>query len=454
MVSVERCNSFWEKNKDRFLDEWAKFVSFKSISADPSYDSDCRKCAAWVIKELCKWGFRAELRETQGKPVVFAKRQGKPDKPKVVFYGHYDVQPVDPLDQWKSDPFKAEIHDGRLYARGAQDNKGQILYVLKAIEFLVTESLLDCSILAIIEGEEESSSKGLSLALSEWKDEMAGDILMVCDTGAMKAGVPCITMGLRGLVSVDIKLVGPKYDLHSGVHGGVARNPAVEMCRLISTLHNSDGGIAVKGYYDKVNVLSGKAKDFINSSVIDSGEYEKQIGVPPDGGEKGYSIVERKGIRPTIDVNGVHSGYGGPGTKTIIPAQAEAKITSRIVTAQEPEECLALIEAHLRTNTPPSLRLEVTDRVVGGRAVSLAPDSQLVKKAGQVLSEIGNGKIDYAWEGASIPIVAGLAHYSGAEPLLVGFGLDEDRIHAPNESFSIEQFRLGFVYAAMMLSSL
>lgn len=444
----------FEQEKERFLSEWKEFLVFKSISTDPAYAPDCRECAEWLLNHLKKLGFEGELLETSGNPVVFAQRVGEPSKPTVVFYGHYDVQPVDPIELWKSDPFKPVLRDGRLYARGAQDNKGQVFYFLKALETLIKNNALNSTVKLFIEGEEESSSHGITEALPSWKDRTKGDILMVCDTGCLKPGVPTITMGLRGILNLTVKLSGLTKDLHSGVHGGVAPNPALEMARLLATLHTAVGIIAVKGFYDSVTPVDDEDRALSSVASLSTDEYKALTGVTPDGGEKGLSFSERRGLRPTIEVNGIHSGYGGPGTKTIIPSEAIAKLSARVVGGQDPEKILELIIDHLKSHAPKALTLEISEQGVGGPALLLSSKSEVVKRATDVLKGLFTVPVVYLWEGASIPIVSLFVKVSGAEPLLVGFGLDEDNIHAPNESFSIEQWKQGFLYASMFLAGL
>ncbi|MDD4871078.1 MAG: dipeptidase [Kiritimatiellae bacterium] len=445
---------FFAKNEQRFIDEWKEFLTFPSISADPAHEQDCLNCASWLVKHLDKIGFSSRLLETSSKPVVFAEHKGKPGKPVVLFYGHYDVQPVDPLNEWQSPPFQPAFRNGRIYARGAEDNKGQLFAALKAMETLISHNKLNCTVKIAIEGEEEYGSRGISKSLEKWKDILKADILMACDTSMSKIDTPTIIMGLRGIVSLEVQLTGPIHDIHSGMYGGIAPNPAAEMAKLIASLHNPDGSIAVAGMYDSVTEPSPREKALANSCSPDINSYTQKIGVPPVAGEKRFTPPERVGFRPSIDINGIHSGYGGPGGKTIIPSRAIAKITSRLVPGQDPALCLETIIRHLEKYTPAGLNFSVTEKSIGGPGFRLNLDSPLVKKAGKVLKNTFGKEPMFMWEGASIPIVAELARISGAEPLLIGFGLDDDKIHAPNESFSIEQFRMGYLYSVSMLSEL
>lgn len=446
--------AIFAKEEKRFIDEWKELLSFPSISADPAHEQDCLNCANWLVKHLNKIGFSSNLLETSGKPVVFAERKGKPDKPVVLFYGHYDVQPVDPLNEWQSPPFQPTIRNGRMYARGSEDNKGQLFAIFKAMETLINHDMLNCTVKIVIEGEEEYRSRGITESLEKWREILKADILMVSDTNMVKPDTPTIIMGLRGIVSLEVTLAGPRHDLHSGMHGGVAPNPATEMARLIASLHNPDGSIAVAGMYKAVTEPSEMERKLANACSIDADSYMTMVGVPPVAGEKRFSPAERVGFRPSIDINGLHSGYGGPGGKTIIPSRAMVKITSRLVAGQDPDFCLQAIITHLQKNTPTGLNLTITDKAIGGPGFRLNLDSSLLKKAGEVLRKISGKEPAFMWEGASVPVVASLAKAAGAEPLLIGFGLEDDKIHAPNESYSIDQFRMGFIYGVSMLSVL
>lgn len=449
-LTFERIIEAYDAQRSRYIAEWMELLRFESISTDASYHATCRACAAWLVQHLSGIGMQATLRETSGLPLVVANYRG--GGPRVVFYGHYDVQPVDPLEAWDSAPFDPQIRRDRMYARGAQDNKGQVMYFLKAVELLIQQKALPYDLTIVLEGEEESGSAGLQSELPALARELQADLLLVCDTGTPRAGVAAITMGLRGIVHASFTLHGPTKDLHSGVHGGVVRNPAQEIAHLAASLHNPDGTIAVAGYYDGVEEPSADLRQAINGFPLTAAQYEALIGAPPNGGEQRFSMWERRGVRPTIDVNGIHGGYGGPGGKTVIPASAVLKLSSRLVPGQDPQRCLDLLCAHLRERVPDGMRLEIEDASVGGPALALDPHSPTVQRAREVLQQVCGDALVLMWEGASIPIVAGLAKALGAEPLLVGFGLEEDNIHAPNESFALDQFRQGFLYSALLLS--
>jgi acetylornithine deacetylase/succinyl-diaminopimelate desuccinylase-like protein len=444
----------FREHREQFINEWREFLTFPSISADPRHDADCRRCAEWLVKHLKKIGFdEASLIETEGKPLVYAKRAGKAG-PRVSFYGHYDVQPVDPLNLWGTPPFEPQLREGRLYARGAQDNKGQLFYFLKAVEVLIKKNALNVPLSLFIEGEEESSSIGITRAIPSLREKLSSDILMVCDTGTERVDAPTVTMGLRGIVFLTATLKGITKDLHSGHHGGLAPNPATELARLVATLHDGTGKIAVADFYEGVQAVTDADRKLLATGHFDEKVYREQIGVPPVGGEKGIAPAERRGFRPTIEINGFHSGYDGPGSKTIIPASAYTKITARLVGKQDPKLSLERIIKHLEAHAPKGLTLEISESGVGGPAFLANAGSPVIAKAKAVLDELSGGKTVFSWEGGSIPVVASLAIAAGAEPLLVGYGLEEDNIHAPNESFSLQQFEQGFLYAGLFLSRL
>jgi len=442
------------ENQKRIIEEWKTFLRFPSISADPLYNSNCRECAEWLSAHLEQIGFTSELLETGTKPVVYAERPGQPDKTTILFYGHYDVQPIDPENAWETPRFAPPLLNGRLYARGAEDNKGQVFYTLKALETLIEKDLLESTVKVIIEGEEEYGSAALTEHLDEWADRLKADILMVHDTGTVRAGNPTIVMGLRGIVHLTVELEGPDHDLHSGVHGGLAPNPAQGMATLLGDLFADDGSVAVPRFYSGVRPPTKHEHATATGAPFDEGEYKQLVGTTPAGGKRGVAPAERVGFLPSLDINGVHSGYGGAGMKTIIPSRAVAKLSARLVPDQDPADILETMTAHLYHSVPESMRLTISDQGIGGPGFRLSLESDLVKKAESALQALEQGPVAYLWEGASIPIVTGLSAASGAEPLLVGFGHEEDRIHAPNESFSIEQFKSGFLYAALMLQSL
>jgi acetylornithine deacetylase/succinyl-diaminopimelate desuccinylase-like protein len=453
MTKIELEQTF-ASNQERYLREWKEFLSFPSVSADPDCAADCVRCAQWLSNHLAALGFATRLVPTASHPLIVAERPGKPGAPTVLFYGHYDVQPADPLDLWLSPPFKPELRQDRLYARGAQDNKGQVFAAIKAFESLIRDGRLDCTLKILIEGDEETGRLPILKVLDQEKAALKADLVMAADTGGVSSGAPTLTMGLRGIVHISAVLTGASHDLHSGVHGGRAPNPANGMARLAASLHDASGRVAVAGFYDGVREPSDEEHALANAAPIDAAWYEAVTGVSPAGGEQGYTPIDRTAFRPAIDLNGIHSGYGGAGSKTIIPARAEAKISARLVPGQQPERILEAIVAHLRRNVPPGLRLEITEQGVGGPAVRVDLNEPAVKLAREVLSELSDLPPAFLWEGASVPILSHLPAIAGGQAILVGFGREEDRIHAPNESYSITQFKLGYLYTGLFLGRL
>lgn len=442
------------KHQDRFIREWQEFLRFQSVSTNPERAGDCTRCADWLASHLTAMGFAVRIIPTRSHPLVFAERKGKANRPTVLFYGHYDVQPVDPVELWKTPPFDPTLVNGRMFARGAQDNKGQLFAALKAMESLIRADALDCTLKILVEGDEETGNMAVIPALQAEKAALKADLVMAADTSAVGSGAPTLTMGLRGLVHLTAVVSGPDHDLHSGVHGGRIPNPANALCRMAASLHHADNRVAVEGFYDGVAEPSAEERQLANAQPIDPDWYHSVTGLRPVGGESRYTPVERTGFRPAIDLNGIHSGYGGAGSKTIIPSSAMAKISARLVPGQNPERILELIIRHLEKHLPAGLTLTIPEKGAGAAAVRTPLHSQAVVTARAVLSEISPLPTAFLWEGASIPILAHLPALAGGDALLVGFGSEEDNIHAPNESFSLNQFKLGYLYTGLFLSRL
>ena len=452
--------SYFSTHQERILSDWYTFLSFKSVSTDPVFNAECEQCAAWVETQLRSMGARTEFLRGNGKPVVFGELPGDPSKPTVLFYGHYDVQPVDPIELWKSNAFEPTLREGRVYARGAQDNKGQVTYVLKAIEALRSEAVssgnaqLLPTIKFVIEGEEECGSDVLTNGLSQWKEKFKADILLVCDTGMLSRGLPTITMGLRGIVGCEVRVKGAHVDLHSGVYGGIVKNPGQVICELVSKAYNPDGSIAIPGFYDGVALPAQEDRDLAAQAPLSVTTMEAALGTKLVGGEVALPVLERRGFRPTLEVNGLGAGYQGEGGKTVIPSVAFAKITSRIVVGQDPVALLQRIVSFFKDNAPEGVTVEVVNENATGGALQLSSNSPVIQKAADALRTQFQREPIYLWEGASIPLVGALRDASGGEAVLVGFGLEEDLIHAPNESFSLEQFEQGFHFVANFIASL
>jgi len=454
MLTKSELESIYATEQARCLEDLKTVLRFPSISADPAHHADCARCAAWLVAYLAELGFEAELLETARRPVVYGVRAGAPGRDTVLFYGHYDVQPVDPEDLWETPPFEPTQRGERLYARGACDNKGQVMYTLAALRMLIEREVPLPTLKIVLEGEEECGSRGIAGSMQAWAERLRADVMLVHDTGMHSSGIPTITMGLRGIIDATVRLTGPRHDLHSGVHGGVCPNPAQGMAQLLSSLFNADGSIAVDGFYATVRQPTAAERARADAFPFDADEYRHATGVAPVGGMRGRPPAERSGFLPSLDVNGLHSGYGGAGVKTIIPATALAKLSARLVPDQDPDACLQALVDHLARHVPAGLTLDFVETGAAGPGFRLDPDAPLVRKAAAALAQLDPRGVLYQWEGASIPIVVSLAGVARAAPLLVGFAVEADRIHAPNESFSIGQFRMGFLYTALVLQSL
>lgn len=437
-------------------EEYFELLKFETVGAEPMHLRDCVQCAMWLKKWLEQLGFAAQLQTVDGAPpIVFATRGGSEGAPTILFYGHYDVQPPDPLNEWLTPPFVPTEREGRIYARGAQDDKGQFFAFLCGLrDFLANASTVP-SIKIVLEGQEESGSVALAKLLeSAEKPDLAADVMLVCDTSAAAELRPAIVAGLRGVSHFTLRLEGPSHDLHSGEFGGIAPNPAQGMARLIASLHNADGSIAVEGFCDGIIAPTDAERTAAESAAMSDDEFASVIGCEPCGGERGLTPTERNSFRPTIEVNGIHSGYGGPSSKTVIPSSALAKISMRLVPGQNPRDVMAALTRHLKRNTPRGLKLFIEDLTGEAAGFRLPLASPLFQIASDVLSRLDPRGPVFQWDGASIPIVSALHAASSAAPLLVGFGQAADRIHSPNESFSPAQFTLCRSWAKSILEEL
>ena len=432
-----------EKNKDRFLDELFSLLRIPSISSLDEHKPDMQRCADRLAELLREAGAEdASVFQTEGHPVVYASRKVSDDAPTVLVYGHYDVQPVDPVSLWKSDPFEPEIRDGAIYARGANDDKGQLFMHLKAFEYLVRKGLIRHNVKFIFEGEEEIGSPSLASWAKEHKDMLAADIILVSDTTMISEEVPSINCGMRGLSYVEVKVTGPDKDLHSGHYGGAVANPINVLCDMISSLIDKDGRITVKGFYDDVVELSEADRTQLARAPFDLDEYKRFLGVDDVMGEKGYTTLERTGIRPCLDVNGIWGGYTGEGAKTVIPSVAHAKISMRLVPDQDSETVTRLFEEHFKAIAPACVKVEVTP-CHGGNGFLIPISSRAYQAASKAMSEVYGVEPVPSRGGGSIPVLADLQQILGIDPLLMGFGLERDTIHSPNESYLLKQFYAG-----------
>jgi acetylornithine deacetylase/succinyl-diaminopimelate desuccinylase-like protein len=428
---------------EKVLSDYLHFLRFASVSADPSQEYAVIACAEWLADYLSQIGLDVESWETSGYPVIFATNgPPNPKLPTVLLYGHYDVQPTDPLDEWKSPPFEPRMDDGEIYARGAQDNKGQIFYTITAIAQLLKEKgSLPVNLKLLIEGEEEVKSTGLAGILDQRKEQLKADYLLIVDVEIIDAKTPAVTLGARGMASMTVELRGSRTDLHSGFHGGIVYNPNHALVELLAKLRKENGEVAVPGFYDDVKELSEEEKKLIDLS-FDPESYRRNFGAEPTGGEKDRSPAESQTLRPTLEINGLAGGYAGPGFKTVIPAKAVAKISCRLVPNQEPGKIERLVADFLKANCPPGIEISVTP-IGGGKAVQASPHSRLAQIASEAYTELFGNPCRFIYAGGSIPVTAGLVQASGAELAFIGMGVSTDNIHAPNEHFGWDRFWMG-----------
>jgi acetylornithine deacetylase/succinyl-diaminopimelate desuccinylase-like protein len=440
---MSEIKDFIEKHSPRFLEELFKLIRIPSVSSQHEHKEDMHKCAQQYVVSLMEAGAdEARIFPTTGHPVVFARKIIDPKKPTVLVYGHYDVQPVDPVELWKSPPFEPEIRDGAVYARGADDDKGQSFMHIKAFEYLVSTGQLPCNVTFLIEGEEEIGSPSLGAWARENKDLLACDVILVSDTTMISEKVPSINTGMRGLAYVEVKVTGPDKDLHSGHYGGAIANPINTLCSMIAQLIDENGKITVKGFYDDVVELSDDDRAMLARAPFDLEHYKKSIGVGDVTGETGYSTLERTGIRPCLDVNGIWGGYTGEGAKTVLPSYACAKISMRLVPNQDHKKIARLFAEHFRSLAPASVKVEVTEHH-GGQGFLAPISSAVYKAAAKAVGEVYGIEPVPSRGGGSIPILAELEGILNAPPLLMGFGLERDTIHSPNESYLLSQFHKG-----------
>lgn len=456
MHNSQMFQDYFVKKQGEILDDWFTFLRFKSISTDPEYRPEMLATANWLSNYLSGAGFeRVEVWDTDYCPVVFAEHSaGGIGAPTLLIYNHYDVQPVDPIDQWLSDPFEPEIRNGQVYARGALDNKGQCFYVVSALKaYLAENGTFPCNIKLIIEGEEESGSKGLGQILEAKKQDLSADYLLVVDSNLESIEAPTVSLGMRGMCTFSVEATGSEIDLHSGHYGGVAYNPLHALVELLGSLRDqSTGRVSIEGFYDNVVLPSQD----LRSAIFREGDDEQffhKTGVRPSGGEKGLRPEERAWLRPTLEVNGISGGYSGPGFKTVIPAKAQANVSCRLVPNQDPERIAALVRQTLLKRCPPGIELKVEARG-SGKAFRIDPRSRLVESLVASYGVVLGKKCGYSMGGGSIPVIPQLADASGAEPALMGYGLPGDQIHAPNEHFGLDRFAWGFLTICQLLDRL
>ena len=435
--------------RERFLEELFEFLKIPSVSADPAYSEEVKKAATWVAQALEKVGCQQiEIIETPGHPIVYGAIEVNPEYPTVLVYGHYDVQPPDPIDLWSKPPFepyiqKTDIHpEGAIFARGACDDKGQMYMHIKALELMQEKGELPCNLKFMIEGEEEVGSDNLEDFVRAHTDKLKSDIILISDTGLGSVDQPAITTGLRGLSYMEVTVTGPNRDLHSGLYGGTVANPINILADMIAQLHTAEGSVNIPGFYEDVVVYSASERTAIEQAPIDDQDFKAALDLDALHGEEGYSTLERKSIRPTLDVNGIWGGYTGEGAKTVIPSQAHAKISMRLVPNQDWEKISALFESHFQSIAPAGVRVSVTTHH-GGKPYVM-PTDHIGYRAAHQAYEKSFGKAPVALrDGGSIPIVPMFEEVLGCKSVLMGFGLDSDAIHSPNEHFGLWNFYKG-----------
>lgn len=451
----------WLKSDDS--KNYFELLRMPTVGADPTHIRDCVQAATWLKKWLKSIGADAELVLPEGGtdgalpvPVVCGELKGAEGTTSVLVYGHYDVQPPDPLDLWDTPPFEPTVKDGRIYCRGAQDDKGQLFAFLCGVRELVARGETIPTVKFVLDGQEESGSRTLFKLLEDraFRKRIAADVMLVSDTGAAAELRPAIVAGLRGVNHFTVKLTAANRDLHSGEYGGIAPNAAQGMAELMASLHAPDGSIAVKGFCDGIVPPTEEELAAAEAGFADAAAYKADIGTEPCGGAAGKSIVQRNCFEPTIEVNGIHTGYGGPGSKTVIPCEAIAKLSTRLVPGQNPARTFEAVKEHLREHCPKGMEVSFPEDCGLSAAMRLPLASPLFRLAESVLAEMDPRGAVFMWDGASIPVVSALREATCAAPLLVGWGQPEDRIHSPNESFSLRQFAAAKDWAQRILSAI
>jgi acetylornithine deacetylase/succinyl-diaminopimelate desuccinylase-like protein len=436
-------NDYLAQNKDRFLEELLTLLRIPSISADSAYKADVARCAEAVKESLLSAGVdKAEVCPTAGHPIVYAEKIIDPSLPTVLVYGHYDVQPADPLELWHSGPFEPLIKDGKIFARGACDDKGQMFMHVKAFEVLAKTNTLACNVKFMIEGEEEVGSSNLGIFLENNVAKLKADIVLVSDTSMISMEHPSLETGLRGLAYMEVEVVGPNRDLHSGVYGGAVANPINILCKMIASLHDENNHITIPEFYNNVEELSDADRTALNKAPFDLKEYQDELGIKEVWGEKGYTTLERTGTRPTLDVNGIWGGYIGEGAKTVLPSKANAKISMRLVPHQSSDEISALFQKHFESIAPAGVSVTVKAHH-GGEPVVTPTDSIAYQAAAKAIQTAFGKEPIPTRGGGSIPIIALFEKTLGLKTVLMGFGLDNDNIHSPNEKYDVANYYKG-----------
>jgi acetylornithine deacetylase/succinyl-diaminopimelate desuccinylase-like protein len=436
-------SDYQDTNKEKFLEELKELLRIPSVSAQETHNADTAKCAEAVKQSLLKAGCdTVEICETAGHPIVFGQKFVDASLPTILTYGHYDVQPAEPLELWTNGPFDPVVIDGKIYARGACDDKGQMYMHVKALEIMNATNTLQCNVKFIIEGEEEVGSTNLGKFLEDYKEQLKADVVLVSDTSMISMEHPSIETGLRGLAYMEVEVVGPNRDLHSGVYGGAVANPITILSKMIASLHDENNHITVQGFYDKVVALTEAERVALNKAPFDLKEYTDELGIEEDWGEKGYTALERTGVRPTLELNGMWGGYIGEGAKTVLPSKANAKISMRLVPNQNSHEIAELFTAHFNKIAPNCVKVTVTEHH-GGEPVVTPTDSIAYKAAEKAIATTFGKDPIPTRGGGSIPIIALFEKILGLKTVLMGFGLDNDNIHSPNEKFDVANYYKG-----------
>lgn len=443
---------FIDSNYDKYIEELKEFLKIPSISTLPEHSRDMQTAAAFVADKLKAAGMnKVEIFQTEGHPLVYAEWLGAPGKPTVLIYGHYDVQPVDPIELWETPPFEPTIKGDNIYARGATDDKGQMFVHIKSVEaYFKTFGSLPLNVKFIIEGEEEIGSTNLTSFLKNNVDLLKADAVLISDTSLYDAGVPTITYGLRGLAYMEVEVVGPNRDLHSGTYGGAVPNPINILAEMIAKLKDKDGRITITGFYKDVLKLTKEERQNFKALKFSEKEFAKSIDIKKPVGEKGYSVLERIWARPTLDCNGIFGGFTGQGAKTVIPSKATAKISMRLVPNQDPNKIAKLFTKYIKQIAPDYVNVKVTP-LHGGYPVLAPLEHKATKAAARAMSKAFGKKTIYMREGGSIPIVVDFANRLKACPVLMGLGLDSENLHSPNEHFNLNHFKLGIKSSAYFL---
>lgn len=440
---MQGVQSYIDTHKDRFLEELFALLRIPSVSANPDFREDVFEAAEFVAERLREAGAEnVEVCATDGYPIVYGDKIIDPNLPTVLVYGHYDVQPADPYELWHSPPFEPTIKEGKIYARGACDDKGQMYMHIKAFELMMQTSQLPCNVKFMIEGEEEVGSANLATFVGNNQERLSADVVLISDTSMIANDTPSIDVGLRGLSYLEVEVTGPNRDLHSGVYGGAVANPINALCQMIASLHDSNRHINIPGFYDRVHELSTSDRDLLNQAPFDEQAYKDDLGVDGLMGEQGYTTAERTGTRPTLDVNGIWGGYTGEGSKTVLPSKAYAKISMRLVPNQTSEEITRLFQKHFEQIAPQGIRVEVRPHH-GGEPVVTPTDSPAYLAAAEAMTTTFGKSPIPTRGGGSIPIVALFERVLGLKSVLMGFGLDSDALHSPNEHYGLFNFYKG-----------